>query len=210
MVLVEACGKLAARGVPFQLEVMGQWHSSEFAAHVEQRIEELKLQEHVRFLGVLTGDEKFAAFRRANAFCFPSFFNCEALPVVLLEAMACGLPVVSTNWRGIPSIVDDCRTGFLVAPHDSDAVADRLATLADDPELRTRMGRAGRRKFEQEFTFPRHASLMRSVLLQTAGMPVDDQPQANAQTWANQVSLPSSAADSREHRHRGAGVLEAL
>ena len=204
MVLVEACGKLAARGVPFQLEIMGQWHSGEFADRVEERIRELKLEEHVRFLGVLTGDEKFAAFRRADVFCFPTFFNCEAFPVVLLEAMACGLPIVSTNWRGVPSIVDDGRTGFLVAPHDSDAVADRLAILADDVELRERMGRAGRAKFEREFTFSRHASRMRRVLLQTAGLPVEDEPEGMSQP------LDIAVGSKNYLPTRGMAVVEAI
>jgi glycosyltransferase involved in cell wall biosynthesis len=174
LVLVEACGKLAARGVPFQLEMMGQWESDDFAARIAGRIRELSLENHVRFLGVLTGKEKLAAFQRADVFCFPSFFQCETFGIVLLEAMACGLPVVSTRWRGIPSIVDDGETGYLVAPHDADSVADRLEHLAIDVELRVRMGRAGRARFEREFTFPRFANRMRRVLLETADIAPDE------------------------------------
>lgn len=169
MVLVDACKKLAERGVPFQLEVMGNWQSEEYAARVQQRIEELGLGDRIRFLGRVIGDEKFASYRRADVFCFPTFFHCEALPVVLLEATACGLPVVATRWRGIPSIVDDGETGFLVETHDPDAVADRLARLALSPELRERMGAAGRKKFVREFTVSRHLEAMRSVFLEVGG-----------------------------------------
>ena len=197
MVLIEACGKLAARGVPFQLDVMGQWHSDRFAARVNQRIQELKLSGHVRFLGVLTGDEKFSAFRRTDVFCFPTFFNCEAFPVVLLEAMACGLPVVSTHWRGIPSIVDEGKTGFLVVPHDSDAVADRLAVLAVKAELRECMGQAGRAKFEREYTYPQHANRMRRLLLQLAGLNVDEQPDEIAPPSCHE--LPVQKAGNRKN-----------
>ena len=168
-VLVEACGKLAARGVPFEVELMGQWNSDEFADQVRQRLQELNLNDRVRFLGLVTGDKKFDAYRRADVLCFPTFFNNETFGVVLVEAMACGLPTVSTRWRAIPSVVDDGDTGFLVEPHDPGAVADRLAILADDPELRERMGRAGRAKFEREYTYPIHAKLMRRALLETAG-----------------------------------------
>ncbi len=97
LVLIEACGKLAERGTPFQLEVMGHWESDEFKQRVMDRIDELQLGKQIRFLGVLTGDNKLAAFRRADVFCFPSHFNSEAFPVVLLEAFACGLPVVATR-----------------------------------------------------------------------------------------------------------------
>jgi glycosyltransferase involved in cell wall biosynthesis len=178
MVLVEACGKLAERGVPFQLEIMGQWQSEEFAARVHRRIEELKLGSQIRFLGVQIGDEKFAAFRRADVFCFPTFFSCETFGVVLIEAMACGLPIVSTRWRGIPSVVDEGTIGFLAEPHDPETVAESLALLADDAELRERMGRAGRAKFEREYTFPRHADRMRRMLLETAGLAHDAELEA--------------------------------
>jgi glycosyltransferase involved in cell wall biosynthesis len=176
MVLIEACAKLAARGVPFELEMMGQWESHDFAARACRRIEELNLDTQIRFLGAQLGQQKFDAFRRANVFCFPSHYSCEALPVVLLEATACGLPVVSTRWRGIPSIVDDGETGFLVEPGGPDAVADQLERLAHNPALRERMGRAGRAKFEREFTVVHFARQMRRALLETAGESVDETP----------------------------------
>jgi glycosyltransferase involved in cell wall biosynthesis len=169
MVLVDACAKLAERGVPFQLEVMGNWQSEEYAARVHKRIEELQLGDRIRFLGRVIGNEKFASYRRADVFCFPTFFHCEALPVVLLEATACGLPVVATRWRGIPSIVNEGETGFLVEPHDVDAVAAQLTQLADSPELRARMGDAGRKKFIQEYTVSRHLEAMRNVFLEVGG-----------------------------------------
>jgi glycosyltransferase involved in cell wall biosynthesis len=160
--------------VPFELEMMGQWDSNDFAAHAHRRIEELDLGKQIKFLGVLTGEDKFNAFRRASVFCFPTHLQCETFGLVLLEAMACGLPVVATRWRGIPSIVDEELTGFLIEPRDSIALADRLVTLANDAPMRDRMGRAGRAKFEREFTFVRHAERMRRALLATAGVAVEE------------------------------------
>ena len=179
MVLVEACGKLAARGVPFQLELVGQWESEEFSARVRKRIEELKLGRQVQVLGMLVGDEKFSAYRRADVFCFPTSLNCEGLPIVVLEAMACGLPVVATRWRGIPSAVDEGKSGFLVEIRDPESLADRLAKFADDPRLRERMGREGRAKFEREYTLSRHLKRMHRVLLETAGVHVHDEVESD-------------------------------
>jgi glycosyltransferase involved in cell wall biosynthesis len=68
----------------------------------------------------------------------------EGIPVVLMEAMACGLPVVSTDVGGVPEIVDDERSGLLVPPGDVSAVARVLDCLAGDPARRVEMGRAGR------------------------------------------------------------------
>ncbi|MGD9632903.1 MAG: glycosyltransferase family 4 protein [Pirellulales bacterium] len=170
LVLVEACKKLADRGVPFEVAFMGGWSDNEFAAQMQKRIEALQLADRVRFLGVLTGDAKFAAFKQADVFCFPTFFKCETFGLVLLEAMACGLPVVAARWRGIPTVVDNGKTGFLVEPQDADAVAEQLAHLAADAGLRHRLGQAGRERFLREFTFTHHLQLMRRMFLETAGV----------------------------------------
>ena len=129
----------------------------------------------------MLGEAKFESYRQADVFCFPTYFQCEALPVVLLEATACRLPVVATRWRGIPSIVEEGQTGFLVETHNADAVADRLATLAADGELRVAMGQAGRRKFEQEYTISRHLELLRKRISRSRGISdVDAQEIPNA------------------------------
>jgi glycosyltransferase involved in cell wall biosynthesis len=180
LVLIDACAELAARGVPFELEIMGHVSSAEFDARLKRRIQELKLEQQVRFLGVLLGEEKSTAFRRADVFCLPTFFNCETFGIVLVEAMAHGLPDVSTRWRGIPSVVDDGETGFLVETHDPKGLADRIATLADDGELRERMGDAGRAKFEREYSFPRFVNRMRRMFLETAAVALDSEDEANA------------------------------
>jgi glycosyltransferase involved in cell wall biosynthesis len=201
LVLLEACAKLAARGIQFQLEIMGQWKSDEFAASVQRRVQELGLTEYVRYLGVLVGKEKFAAYCRADVFCFPTFFNSEGLPVVLVEAMACRLPVVSTRWRGIPSVVDEGESGFLVEPHDPEAMARQLARLAYDPELRASMGRAGRDKFERKYTLDRHAASMRRVLRETAGFAVEDPPEVVSDVRVKEpVSVTSVTSESEARK----------
>lgn len=167
MVLIEACGELAARGVPIHLDVMGPFERDEFAARLRSRISELRIDDRVQFLGVLTGDEKFAVYARSDVLCHPSHY--DTFPVVLLEAMAAGLPVVSTFHSGIPSIVDDGVTGILVKPRDATAVADKLACLAQNVELRMQMGAAGRKKFLREYTLARHIDRMRQVFLDVAG-----------------------------------------
>jgi glycosyltransferase involved in cell wall biosynthesis len=75
----------------------------------------------------------------------------EGIPVGLMEAMASGLPVVATRISGIPELVEDGRTGFLVPPSDSAALAAALRRLAQDAEVRERMGQAGREKVIARF-----------------------------------------------------------
>lgn len=184
LVLIEACGQLAARGVPFCLDVMGQFESEEFEARTRARVAELNLNDKVCFLGMMGGAEKFAVFTRSDVFSMPTFYEDESFPLVFIEAMACGLPVVATNWRGIPSAVDDDETGFLVEIHDPTAVADRLARLAGDASLRQEMGRAGRAKFVREYTLSRFIENMRQVFLDVG----EEAPRAKEIPVAEKVS----------------------
>lgn len=83
---------------------------------------------------------------------FPTFYHNECFPLVLLEAMEHGLPCISTTEGGIPGIVDDGKTGFLVPKHDVAVLADKILLLLNDSVLRSNMGKVGREKFEKEFT----------------------------------------------------------
>jgi glycosyltransferase involved in cell wall biosynthesis len=166
LVLIDACAELTQRGVPFHLDVMGRFQSKEFELRVRDRIGQWRIKDSVCFLGHLSGREKLAAFAQANVLCHPTFH--DTFPLVLLEAMACGMPVVATRVGGIPSIVDDNRTGFLVKPNDPVDVASRLAQLAEDRSLREQMGMAGREKFLREFSITQHIERMRKVFLDVA------------------------------------------
>src|SRR5690606_13184327 len=88
-----------------------------------------------------------AAYASADVFAFPS--TTETLGLVALESMASGVPVVGADAGGIPFVIDEGRTGFLVQPGDADALTDRLEQLIGDPGLRGRMGAAARQDAEQ-------------------------------------------------------------
>jgi len=166
LVLIEAAARLKAAGVAFRLEIMGQFISPEFKEQVLARVADLELNDQITFLGMLTGDAKFAAYARADVFCMPTHYESEAFPVVLLEAMAYGLPIVATEWRGIPSIVTDGETGFLVETRDPDAVADRLTKLAENAQLREEFGQNARERFAHEFIWSVHVARMREMFLE--------------------------------------------
>ena len=152
LVLLDACSELIQRGMAFELQLMGHFGSGEFEAEVREKVRSQGLEPSVRFLGVLTGSAFDEAFARASIFCFPTFFESEALPIVVLHALQFSLPVVASRWRGIPSQVRDGWNGYLVPVRDAAAVADRLAKLLLDPGLRAEMGERGRRDYEQRFS----------------------------------------------------------
>jgi len=83
----------------------------------------------------------------------------EGMPTVILEAMACGLPVVATDVGAVSELVAHEETGFVVPAGDPDRIAIRLGQLASDPELRARLGEAGRRRFEAEFALDKLAGI---------------------------------------------------
>ena len=151
MVVLEAFRSALAQGLDARVELMGKWSDEAFRERCEAYVAQHGLGERVSFLGVLSGREKFARFAACDIFCFPSFYEAETFGLVLLEAMQFAKPVVSTVWRGIPSVVTDQHSGFLVPVQQPEAVASRLLALRD-PELRHRMGQEGRRIFEREFT----------------------------------------------------------
>jgi len=110
---------------------------------------ELDLQNVVTLKGWVAGEEKYHLYSVATVFVLPSYN--EGLPIAILEAMAAGLPVVSTPVGGIPEVITDESEGLLVPPGDVPRLAAALRRLLEDPELAMRLGRAGRAKVAAVF-----------------------------------------------------------
>lgn len=168
LVLLEACALLKSQGIPFRLDLVGAPQPAGFARVLEDTIARHGLGDVVRLCGVQSGEGKWRIYRDASVFCFPTFFESETFPVVLLEAMQFGLPVVASRWRAVPSIVDEGHTGFIVSPHDPTALAARIETLLRDPELSARMGGNGRERFLDSFTVDVFRRNMEAVLASAA------------------------------------------
>lgn len=148
-VLLEACSILQQEGIDFECNLVGaegDLTATQFAEKVNQK----QLFSRVNYLGKKVGKEKEDAFACTDIFIHPTLNDC--FPLVLLEAMQYSLPVVSTFEGGIPDIVEDGTTGYLVPQRDAEALAEKLVVLIKNPELRKKMGRAGRKKYENEFT----------------------------------------------------------
>jgi glycosyltransferase involved in cell wall biosynthesis len=119
------------------------------AEQVRARARALGIDAQVHLLGWVRADAKARELAAASVFVLPSYN--EGLPMSVLEAMAAGLPIVSTPVGGIPEAVSDGVEGYLVAPGDVDTLAERLALLASDPALARRMGAAARRQGESSY-----------------------------------------------------------
>lgn len=110
------------------------------------RAQELGVRERINYVASPLREKLVELYQRANVFALPS--DEEGLGVVLLESMACGVPVVSTRSGGPDGVVTDGRDGFLVPRNDALAMADRLSRLLEDPGLNASMGREARRTVE--------------------------------------------------------------
>jgi len=167
-VLIEAARLLKARGQKFRVRLMGEFTSEKYHQKLLREVGKKGLDNCVDFCGRKVGDEKWAQYRSADIFCFPTYYGSESFGNVLVEAMMFELPVVSTAWRGIPGIVEEGVTGFLTEVKDPAAVAKRLNRLLDDEKLRMSMGRAGRERYLEEFTLEAYLEKTRAVVLEVA------------------------------------------
>lgn len=151
-VLIEAVGRLAAADIPVSLTLVG---SGPALGDLQALAERRGVADRVSFAGPRSQDELPGLLREHDAFALPSF--AEGLPVVLMEAMASGLPVVATSIAGVPELVGDGVSGLLVPPGRADALSEALRRLAQDSELRARLAEAGRRVVESSFDSARSA-----------------------------------------------------
>ena len=149
--VVRAAAELRDRAHEFHILIAGD---GPLWPELQRSVNELELGDRVRFLGPLTQDELEPYFAQAAAFVLPcqvaSDGNRDGLPNTILEAMARGLPVVSTTLTSVQEAVGDEREGLLVPPRDSTALADALERLLRDPALRERLGSAGRERVRRE------------------------------------------------------------
>lgn len=138
--LLSAWPAVQAQAPTWQLKVGGNGDS----AALLQRAADLGVAASVQYLGWVTGEHKQGLIAAAGVFVLTSYN--EGLPVAVLEAMACGVPVVCTPVGGVPDIVADGQEGLLVPVGDPAALADALVRLAGQPALRQALGQAGRRR----------------------------------------------------------------
>ncbi|TML53939.1 MAG: glycosyltransferase family 4 protein [Actinobacteria bacterium] len=160
--LLLAAAQLRDRGLEFTVRLAGEgpeW------ARLQRLVHEVGLGDRVAFLGPLSESELQAEYQRADVFALPcrklANGDQDGLPNVILEAMAHGLPVVSTRLAGIVEAVVDGESGLLADQDDAAALAENLGELLQDPNLRERIGQAGRDRVAERFE--RSANLPRVV-----------------------------------------------
>lgn len=158
-VLFEAVQRLIADHPAVRLTLVGDGPER---AGLQARARRMGLGGHVDFVGYRAQAEVADLLSDATALVLPSF--AEGLPVVLMEALAARLPVVTTRIAGVPELVEDGVSGLLVPPGDPEALRAALARLLADPDLRRRMGEAGRARVAVDFASATEAAWLARLL----------------------------------------------
>lgn len=163
-VLIEAVRRLDAAGREVSCVIVGEGPLRASLAH---QISESGIDHRVELAGGRDHDSVLDLLRAATVFALPSVVAADgdrdALPTVILEAMALGTPVVSTTVSGIPEMVADGVSGLLVPPRDPAATAAALARLLDDAALRNRLADAARARIEERFDATRNVAVLKEL-----------------------------------------------
>ena len=173
LTLIRACHLLNIRGYSFRCCIVG---FGPLQADMEALIHELHLDHLVLLMGQQPLEEVVGLYQRAEIFALPCQVaqdgDRDGIPNVLMEAMACRLPVVTTGVSGIPELVQHDHNGLLVPPQDPEALALALAHLLDSPAVRQHLGQAGRRTIEEQFSSS-HASHRLKALFRKKPVTID-------------------------------------
>ncbi len=161
--LCKAIKILKDRGIKCHAKIAGEFKSVEYRQRFFKFVSENDLAENVEYVGIIRGQKKQNAFRDSDVFCFPSYFHSESFPLVLIEAMSYGLPIVATHWRGIVDMIKDGYNGYLVEIKSPEKVADRLQLLLENIDLRKRIGEHSRLEFENKYEMGQHLKMMENI-----------------------------------------------
>jgi len=160
--LLDACAELSGLGVEWRCHLIGDGPDR---AALETRTRALGLQDRVIFHGSCERERVRELLARMAVVVAPSVPTAdgrrEGIPVVLMEAGACGLPLIASRLSGIPELVIDGETGLLVEPGDVQGLVSALARIAAEPEIRERLGAAVRKRLDADFSLARNVERLR-------------------------------------------------
>ena len=169
--VIRTAALLHERGVRFLVHTVGAWLTKRERCTCEAMVQDFGLSGKVVFLGRLTGANKWREYANADVFFFPTYYEGEGMPLVLLEAMAYALPVIASRWRSIPDVVVDGVTGVLCDPEEPQAFAEALQRVFADERYRTAMGRAAQQRYRECYTREKHLDRMHEAFTIVADSP---------------------------------------
>jgi hypothetical protein len=187
--------KQQGREQDFRFRIVGKWFSQEFESDIRHLRAELELEEMVELAGQLTGDEKWRTYAGASVFFFPTHYASEATPIVLMEALGAGLPLLTNQWAGIPAMLEGCETAWLLPVRSPDRYATALAELHARRHELGEMRDASRAFYQKNFLPERFIERVGNAFVAAAG----------AASW-----IPQSSPSATTIETCGGGVSPSL
>lgn len=164
-ILIDACRRLRDRGFDFRCEIVGK---GRLRSELNSLVKRHKLSKYVSLVGPQSQLEVLERYHSAHLYVLPCIIgtdgNREGLPVSIVEALACGLPVVTTPVTGIPEVVHDRHNGLIIPPGDSEILATAIETLIRDPALYEQLRRNARPSVAARFDRRETAAVLHELL----------------------------------------------
>ena len=150
--LIETAMLLKKEKCDFEFQLVGAWASEVYREEVETKIKQEGLEHLISLPGILKGGDKWQVYADADFFIFPSHYQSENFPLVIIEAMAYGLPVISTRWRGIPQLVGESGAAILCDVDSPDQYVEAVMSIYHDEALSEAMGGAAQDHYQKNYT----------------------------------------------------------
>jgi glycosyltransferase involved in cell wall biosynthesis len=162
--ILEAMNILNKKSLPIRLTLAGKFETEEYRQDFFKKAADYGLSDNIKYKGVVQGEEKRMVFLESDVFCFPSFFISESFGIVLLEAMQYGLPLIATRWRGIQSIVEQDKNGFLIETRSANQIAESIEFFIKNPHKLQEFGRKSREIYLEKYTLKKYLSVLETEL----------------------------------------------
>ena len=131
----------------------GGWNLQSERKEVEQYLENHpNVADHIDFLGIIEGEDKEVLLLQSDIFVFPTYYRYEGQPAVVVEAMAAGLPIITTDQGGIRDMVIHGENGFFVEAQNPGSIAETALMLIENRKLRDQMRNTNRKRFKKDYT----------------------------------------------------------
>lgn len=167
LIFLEACRNLMEQGYQFRADFVGAETPELTAERFQELLCEYRLENHVTYHGPQYGKAKEVLLARSHVLVFPTYFPTECFPLVILEAMEYGLPVISTYEGAIPEMVRHGETGLLVAQQDVQSLAEAMKTCIVQRERCTEMGLIAQKRFREFYTLDTFEENLHMIFDQT-------------------------------------------
>ena len=131
---------------------------------VKKYITNKKGDKFINLIGPLYGNEKKKILKNSDVFIFPTYYANEAFPIVILEAMESGLPIITTSEGGIPDLVTDKQNGFIVKARDIKSITEKAKRLLENKELREKISKQNIEKFYASYTITHFEKNIKKVI----------------------------------------------